>query len=81
MNDWTRQEAFTERRYTNPNEDAYIDELRAIRKEAQQPLVTYPEYRADMLKVLCLKAYVYVVGVALVGGLALSVVLALQIGA
>lgn len=62
----------------HPAVEAKWDEAMALKRELEPP-VTYPEYRADMLKVLCLKVYVYAVGIALVGGLALSVVLALQI--
>lgn len=64
----------------HPAVEAKWDEAMALKRELDPP-VTYPEYRASMLKVLCLKVYVYAVGAALVGGLALSVVLALQIGA
>lgn len=62
----------------HPKVEAEWDGAMALKRELDPP-VTYPEYRADMMKVLCLKVYVYAVGVALVGGIALSVVLALQI--
>lgn len=54
---WTNAEAFTERRYTSPHEDHYVETLRSIRVEAGIPAVSYAEDRAQKLTALRLNAF------------------------